>query len=105
MSAKRTPPTVSLRLPGFTDPVSLSLLDGEREALERAAGAESLSAWARRVVEAASEASGAGGAEEAAAAARLPLRAWVRVILLEAAGLTDIRSQLARARRVGTRHA
>lgn len=100
MSARPTP-TTSIRLAGVSAPVSLSLLDHEREALERAAGDRQVSAWARLVLDAASESSGAGSASAAADAARMPLRAWVRVVLLEAAGVTDLRGQLTRARRAG----
>lgn len=90
---------IVLRLEGHRHPVRVGLVDWQRAHVEHAAIAagESLTTWAIARLTAAA---GRGSTFDAAAhRAELDLTTWIRVVLLEAAGMTDLGKQLRRAAR------
>lgn len=96
---------ISLRLEGHEHPIRISLTAWQRMNVDRAtiSAGESLTTWAVGRLQVAARVRGVRGSEtdyeRAAARAGLDLTTWIRVILLEAAGMTDLRDQLRRVTR------
>ena len=86
--------SITIRLPGIQHPVRVHMAGWQRVAVVSAAGTASVSAWARAMLDAAS---GDRTYADAAAAADLDVTTWIRVVILECAGATDLRRQLGRA--------
>lgn len=99
--------STSVRVHPFESPISIAWSPDEYDAVLHAAGPETVSRFVDRVISEACWTRAADGSivrlpagvADAAAAARMPLRQWIRVLVLGAIGYAPLDVQIEHARR------